>query len=102
MSTQGRISPGHLGLGGVTILETHSVGPDTFSMIPSFSNFSISWAILSRIWNGVRLYLRATGGTLLSMCSVTSASLRYPIPSHKPGYLARKSSGDGDELDCET
>ena len=28
MSTQSRISFGHLGLGGVTILDTHSVGPE--------------------------------------------------------------------------
>ena len=49
MSTQSRISFGLLGLDGVTILDTHSVGPETFSIIPSCSNFCISAATLVRI-----------------------------------------------------
>ena len=53
MSTQNRISFGFLGLGGITILDTHSVGPKTFSIKPSCSNFCISAATFVRMWNGV-------------------------------------------------
>ena len=49
MSTQNRISFGFLGLGGITILDTHSVGPKTFSIKPSCSNFCISAAVLVRM-----------------------------------------------------
>ena len=49
MSKQGRISFGLLGFGGVKIMDTYSVRPEIFSIIPSCSNFCISAATLVRM-----------------------------------------------------
>ena len=49
MSTLSRISFGLLSLCGVTILDTHSVGPETFSIISSCSSFCIPEATLMHV-----------------------------------------------------
>ena len=90
ISTQSRTSPFFLGM--TTNGETQGVGPSTFSMIPCRSRFSNSLETFFLMWNGMRRADWATGGTVSSMCSLTSTFFNFPIPLNTFGYCCTNLS----------
>ncbi|KAJ1084923.1 hypothetical protein NDU88_005063, partial [Pleurodeles waltl] len=69
MLTQMRTASGCLGFLATTIGDTHSVGPETLSMIPACSRIWSLRSTLGRRWNATRQCLRAVGVTESSIWS---------------------------------